>query len=97
MLSPRAQHATGGWSKAGIQTPVRIPEHPITRSDDIRSPIPAYPVTLAAAAERGPVMSIVLRLVKRGAGRPRHQWGVPRAARRAVSGADAAARAGGTC
>jgi hypothetical protein len=26
---------------------LRIPEHPITRSDDIRSPIPEYPVTSA--------------------------------------------------
>ena len=26
---------------------MRIPEHPITRSDDIRSPIPGYPITPA--------------------------------------------------
>ena len=26
---------------------LRIPEHPITRSDDIRSPIPGYPITPA--------------------------------------------------
>jgi hypothetical protein len=25
---------------------VRIPEHPVTHSDDIRSVIPEYPVTL---------------------------------------------------
>jgi hypothetical protein len=24
---------------------LRIPEHPVARSDDIRSPIPEYPVT----------------------------------------------------
>ena len=27
---------------------LRIPEHPVARSDDIRSGIPGYPVTLSA-------------------------------------------------
>jgi hypothetical protein len=56
---------------------MRIPEHPVALSDGIRSPIPGYPITRVTAAERGFVMSVVLLPVKRGAGRPRHQWEGP--------------------
>jgi hypothetical protein len=56
---------------------MRIPGDAIARSDDIRSPIPEYPVTLLDVAELGLVMSVVLLVVKRGTGRPRHQWEGP--------------------
>jgi hypothetical protein len=60
-----------------VRRGLRIPEHPVARSDDIRSPIPEYPVTLLDVAEFGLVMSVVFVVVKRGAGRPRHQWEGP--------------------
>jgi CBS domain-containing protein len=66
-----------GLSSDGSVGRVRIPGHLVGCSDNIRSPIPEHPVTLADAAERGFVMSVVLLAVKRGAGRPRHQWEGP--------------------
>ena len=56
---------------------MRIPGDPITRSDAIRSPIPEHPISLLGVAELGLVMSVVFVVVKRGTGRPRHQWEGP--------------------
>jgi hypothetical protein len=80
---PYAARLDGCWKRQGVSSSrqlfgwpsrmVRIPEHPITRSDGIRLPIPGNPITRVAAAERGVVMSVVLLPVKRGAGRSRHQ------------------------